>query len=476
MDVLTDPRVWARATFAEVDLGDRRRGQRLVESAARIAANPGRPFPQVFDWNSLRGFYRLCQQSEATLEALQRPHWQQTRHALAEQPLALIVHDTSELDFSGHPALEGLGPIGDHRGRGFLQHNSLAIVPGRRRVLGLAYQQLWVRPAPNNLESPLLLHQGENQEANDEEDESVVWLNGIRATGRPPVDCCWVDVGDRGSDDYQVMRASREVGHHFLLRLSQQRSVFVTPELDRQGMVGLLDFARTLTGQADDVVDIPGRGGRSARSAHVRLAAAPVWIPAPAGTPQRWSQPVVAAWVIRVWEAQPPTGVEALEWLLCSSLAATTAAELKERRDWYACRWLVEQYHLVEKSGCAEEDRRFETAERMVACLAILALVAVRILQLRCALEWQATESAEQVATVTEIEVLQRFTRQRRPRWTVRDFVRGVARLGGFLGRRGDGEPGVQTLWRGYQRLQDMLLGYELHQARPSRGKNVGNR
>lgn len=464
MDVLTDPQTWAEATFADADLGDQRRSRRLVESAARIAANPGRSFPQVFDWNSLRGFYRLCDQSEATLAAIQGPHREQTRHAMAAQPVVLIVHDTTELDYTSHSALSGVGPIGDHRGRGFFQHNSLAVVPEKRRVLGLAYQQLWVRPSPGEPEPALALG----------EIESVVWRRGIEATGRPPDGCCWVDVGDRGSDDYWSMRAAREIGHHFLFRLTQNRSVFPLAEPERS--VGLLDHARSLAGQAEDVVEIPGRGGREARTARVRLAGAPVWVPAPAGTPQRWSQPVVAAWVIRVWEPDPPAGVEPLEWVLLSSLPATTEEELKERRDWYACRWLVEVYHYVEKSGCAEEDRRFETAGRMEACLALLALVAVRVLQLRSALEWQATEPAEQVATATEVEVVQRFLGERRKRWTVRDFVRGVARLGGFLGRKRDGEPGVQTLWRGYQRLQDMLLGFQLHHARTTRRKNVGNR
>lgn len=467
MDLLADPQDWAAATFGTVELGDRRRTQRLVDSAARIAANPSRPFPQVFDWNSLRGFYRVCDQDEATLEAIQQPHWQQTRRALGAEPLALILHDTSELDFTGHPAATGLGPIGDHRGRGFFQHNSLAVLPNNRRLVGLTYQQLWVRPGPDNPEPTLAL---------DAADEGEVWLRGIRAAGTPPPGCCWVNVGDRASDDYEAMRAARDSGQHFLWRLSQIRKVFTTPE--QKDSVYLLEFARTLAGQGSDTVLIPGRGGRQERTATVQLAGAPVWVPAPSGTPARWSQPVIAAWVIRIWEPDPPADSEPLEWVLLCSLPTTTLAELRERRDWYCCRWLVELYHLAEKTGCAEEERRFETAERLRACVAILGLVAVRILQLRNALDWEGDAPAEQVATPVEIEVVQQSVgpRQRR-RWTVRDFVRGVARLGGFLGRKGDGEPGLRTLWRGHQRLQDLLLGYELHTARSKRRrKDVGNR
>ena len=101
------------------------------------------------------------------------------------------------------------------------------------------------------------------------------------------------------------------------------------------------------------------------------------------------AQPVAAAWVVRIWEANPPAGAEGLDWILITSAATETSEKIRERRDWYACRWMVEVFHDIEKNGCSEEDRRFETAERMEACLAILSVVAVRIFQLRTALDCQ---------------------------------------------------------------------------------------
>ena len=449
--------------FADVDLGDRRRTKRLIESAAKIAAHPEKPFNQVFNWNDLRGFYRLCNQETATLETIQGPHWQQTRQEMGQHPLVLILHDTSEMDFTDHPALQGIGPIGDGQGRGFLQHNSLAVLPEPKQVLGLAYQQLVIRK-----EAPQDEHTSHRKRR---ERESQLWLRGIEATGRPPEGCRWVDVGDRGADIYEAMVAAQAQGHDFLFRLVQNRQAWTSAE--RQELVNLRDYACGLASQGHDQVDIPSRGGRAAREAEVQLAAAPVWIPAPTGTLQRAEQPVVAAWVVRIWEADPPVGVEGLEWILITSVPTQTLEELRERRDWYGLRWLIEIYHDIEKNGCSEEDRRFETAERMEACLAILSLVAIRIFQLRTALECQPKEPAEQVATQEEIQVLRRYLEHKKGLFTVRDFVRGVANLGGFLGRKNDGDPGVKTLWRGYQRLQDLLLGYQL---RRSHGVDVGNR
>jgi hypothetical protein len=450
---------WAEQNFAGVALGDRRRTRRLVQAAAQIAQHPEKAFPQIFDWNQLRGFYRLCHRPEATTEALMNQHWHHTRTAMRQYPLVLILHDTTELDFSHHPAVRGAGPIGKtDQHQGFLQHNSLAVVPGPRQVLGLAYQQWHVRqPAPADERSPHRKHRPR---------ESQLWLRGIRAAGPPAPGCCWVDVGDRGSDIYEAMCAARDVGHDFLFRVTQNRTVFTAADQSRPALVK--DFARTLPSQGADAVDIPARGGRPARTATVQLAAAPVWVPAPRETPQRRGQPILAAWVIRLWEDQPPPGEsEPVEWILLCSVATRTWAELTERRDWYCCRWLVEIFHLIEKSGCLEEDRRFETADRLESCAALLSVVAVRVFQLRTALQAQPEAPAEQVATALESQLVRRWLGHTQGPFTVGDFVRGVAKLGGFLGRRCDGDPGVRALWRGYQRLQDMLVGFQLQGTSP---------
>src|SRR5260370_27203045 len=132
---------WAEQNLGSANLRHRRRTRRLVQSAAAIAAWPEKSFNQVFHWNDLRAFYNLCDQETATLPTIQGPHWQLTRQAMGQHELVLLLHDTSELDFTDHTSLQGAGPIGDGHGRGFLQHNSLAVLPKPRQGLGLAYQQ-----------------------------------------------------------------------------------------------------------------------------------------------------------------------------------------------------------------------------------------------------------------------------------------------------------------------------------------------
>jgi len=458
MDYLADVDEWARLNFGGADLGDPRRTRRLAFSAARIATHPQKSFPQVFDWAGLRGFYRMCD-SAADPDAIQAPHRQLARAAMAGLPVVLIHHDTTTLDFSDHHALEGAGPIGDGGGTGFLQHNSLAFCPGGKRLLGLIHQQLFARqPAPP----------GEPAAARKRREgrESLLWVRNIAAVGGPPQGALWVDVADRGADDYEAMAASVQAGHGFLFRACQDRKVFVTAEHDEEGC--LMSHARALAAAGHDVVEIPGRGGRPPRPARVALAAAPVWVPAPWGTPRRERRPVLASWVVRVREVDPPAGVkEPLEWVLLTSVPTATLEQAKERRDWYGCRWCAEVYHDVGKNGCGEEDRRSETAERMAACLAVPSVVAVRVYQLRLAVKEAPEAPAGQVATAEEIGVIESMRRGKAGKaLTVRDFTWAVAKLGGFLGRKGDGEPGVRSLWRGYQRLQDMVAGFRLQQRR----------
>ena len=311
------------------------------------------------------------------MTAIQTPHWDQTRRAMGQHPTVLILHDTTELDVTSHPALDGVGPIGNGSGRGFLQHNSLAVVPEPRQVLGLAYQQLELRRAAPDRETA--------SQRRDRDRESELWVRGIEASGRPPAGSRWVDVGDRGADLYEAMRVSQKLGHDFLFRAARDRQVW--RDESRVTPVKMREYATSMASPGGDEVEIPARGGRASRTTRVDLAAGRVWVPAPVGTPGRKGQPVVAAWVVRIWESDPPVGVEPLDWVLVTSVPTETAADIRERRDGYGCRWLVEVFHDIATNGCGEEDRRFETAARMGACLAILSLVAVRVFQLRTALD-----------------------------------------------------------------------------------------
>jgi hypothetical protein len=453
---------WAQQIFSSVDLGRADRNDRLLFSAASLAAQPGASFPTVFARRDLRCFYSLMHRPEATPAALLAGSFAHTKQAMTtSDDVILVIHDTTELDFTSHQALhDQLGPIGDGRGRGLLQHNSLAVRARDGLLLGLAHQQLVLRqPAPP----------GETRTQRKHRDrESILWQRGFEGVGPTPEGCTWVDVCDRGADLFEALHAALQLGHQALIRACQDRCILVEQADGELRPDKLMTFARSLPGQMDDVVAVTQKGGRPARVAQVQLAGAVVWIEPPKQLPNRHTYPDRRVWVLRVWEPHPPEGAEALEWVLLSTLPAQTDEQLRTRRDWYARRWPVaEDYHQAEKTGCGEEKVRFQDVASLQASLALLAAVAVRVVQLRQVARACPDEPAASVATALEIALLEqalgsadRATALK----TVSQFVRGVARLGGFLGRKCDGEPGWKTLWRGYQKLQGLVEGARLHE------------
>jgi hypothetical protein len=111
------------------------------------------------------------------------------------------------------------------------------------------------------------------------------------------------------------------------------------------------------------------------------------------------------------------------------------------------------------------------SAPGRLALLGFLAIVAVRLLQLRTIARTAPDTPARPVVEPEFVEAIRRLRGGSAATMTVDQFWRRVAGLGGFLGRRGDGDPGWQTLWRGWQRLQDLCWG--MHQT-PGPGKKCG--
>lgn len=449
-----DPAAWAEHEFGGTSLGDARLTRRLTASAERLARRPSGSLPQRFDWNELRGFYRLAHSRHATPANLQAAHARRTRERMHRPDPVLIIHDTTELDYTSHPALHPhLGPIGDGNGRGILQHNSIACAPETQEILGLAYQQMELRrPAPEG--------ETRGQLQRRVVKESHLWADGFAGVGAAPEGVLWVDVCDAGADFFDAMERALALGHHFLIRACQDRCVETAGE-DGVGPGYLMTLARGLPAEQFGAVEVSAKGGRPARSARVALASRRVTIRPPARGPK--GRLPIEATVIRVWEIDPPAGEAPLEWVLVTSLPAETSSQVRLYRDWYALRWRVaEEYHKVEKTGCGEEDLRFETLPPLLAALAILSVVAVRVLSLRWARDGRGDEGAEAVASPIEVEVVKKATGYRGRSMSVRQFVDAVAKLGGYLGRKGDGPPGWRTLWRGWQRLADMIAGIEL--------------
>jgi hypothetical protein len=353
----------------------------------------------------------------------------------------LFVQDTSELDFLTHRALKGTGHLNDI-GRGFLMHSCLAILPDTTnpKILGLAHQTVWAWDAFRRRTATKIQRQKRRNEAD-------LWAETIEAIGPAPEHTTWVSVGDRASDVFSYVRRARTLGWHCLLRVNQERRIMTDAHVPGY----LKRHVRSPSARATKTITVRGREGNPNRQVALQVAWTALTLQPPANRPEKYELPQ-PGWRIRCWNDD-----EDMEWILFSTVPIEHAEAALACISWYEHRWLIEEYHKCLKTGCAIEKRQLTTSSGMPALLGFLALTAVRLLQLRGMAranpeKWAADAGIEPLFLALVAARLNRNVAS----LTIAQFWRGMAMLGGFLGRKGDSEPGWQTLWDGWRRLQDM--------------------
>jgi hypothetical protein len=468
-----DPAELAELHFRGAKLFDKRRTDRLVRTAELMMGHPGGTLPQKLAGRAETvGLYRLADCERVTHDRVLAPHRARTLEAMAaHEGVVLIVHDTTELDFSGIEALrEELGQIGQGHCRGYLCHNSLAIglLPGGgRRVLGLAGQVLHKRREVPKGETP-------GQKRRHPDRESRLWPAGCDQAGPAPRGKLWVDVCDRGADTFEFLSYELEAGRHFVARCAKNRNLAGEDHVGADRVYQKLHaYVRDLPGLGERLVSVGAGPGKKARLARVRVAAGRVTIQPPARARGDYSPRPLELWAIHVAEMDPPAGAEPLEWILLCDLPADTFQAASQKVDWYEQRPVIEDYHKGQKSGLQIQLPRFMEASRLEPVIALLSVVAAVLLGVRDAGRQAdaevtaATTLVPQVCLTVLAAYLARQAARRGPRaklppgadMSVLQFVTEVAKLGGFQARKSDGPPGWQTLWRGWEKLQLMVEG-----------------
>jgi hypothetical protein len=456
---LLPPDQWAQNEFGFAQLGDRRRTNRLVNIAGHLAASPGGTLPQAFpDWAELKAAYRFFGQRGVSYERVVEPHVERTRAACRQPGEYLLLEDTTLLDYSHRGALADLGVVGDGGGRGFELHSALAVrveawtLEQRPAgvVVGLFDQQCRrPRPAP----------EGETRgERLCRPRKSQAWAAGFKTAGRPPAGSRWIYVADRESDFYEPLQICMLHGVDFVVRGLQDRRL-----ADEAGHLPAALARAPVLGRT--TVEVRARGGQPARTAIVEVRSTRVDLDGP-WRPGGWQAPLRDIGVVEVREVNAPAGVkEPLHWLLLTSLPCATWAEAQRVVGYYTARWWVEEYHKALKSGAGAEESQLERAERVEPLVAVLAVVAVRLLSTKMLARSRpdAFEAAASFGPQLQA-LLEKKVGPPKGGWTNRNLLRSVARVGGFIGRKGDGEPGWQTIWRGWQRLMWMAEGVNLMQ------------
>lgn len=449
---------WGQENFAQADLRDRRRTRSLVDLADRLLQHPGGTLPDKLpDPKALQRCYDLMNTDAVTHAAILAPHCQRTFELLRQHDgVVLIVHDGTELDLSGHRSLHAeVGQIGNGYGHGYICHNSLAVNPQDRTVFGLVHQILHVRATVPKEETAAQRRARETR-------ESLLWLRGVDALEPAPAGALWVDVCDSLCDTFEFYDHEDLLRRKYVVRCWQRRYV-VPGHDDPSGPARLLpNYLRSLPEQSRRPLHVPARDGQPARDTQVAVAFAAVWLQVPKKESGHYRKQAQAVWLVRVWEIDPPPGVaEPVEWFLVTNVPVATVADAWERVDWYTCRWIIEEYHKCQKTGCAIEAPQFTTAAAMQPMIALLSVVAVALLNLRDLSRRAETRTlpASRVVGQEYVVVLSGWRYGERRPLTVAEFFLALARLGGHQNRAQDRAPGWQVLWRGWTKLHLMVEG-----------------
>ena len=460
---------WVRNEFAGIELGDKRLDRRLIKTVELLAKSPLSPINEACgSWADTQAAYRLFDNVKADPAEILEPHITATRKRVAEVTgPVLVIQDTVFFDYTKHMKTRGLGLIGERGERGLVTHSAVAFTISGL-PLGLLSQNTWARPEPDwsKREETATRRVKRLARTPIEEKESFKWLRAMSETlERIGPRSKLIMVADRESDIFEVLTEAKKQRTHFVIRARCDRKLI--PE-ENEGYESIVETLNSVEVLGTVVVDIPSSGKRKARTAEVAVRASQITIKPPKRRRAReWAlMDPVSVKVIGATELNAPMGEEALSWVLLTDLPIPDLDSAIEKINWYSKRFGIEIWHKVLKSGCRVENCLLETAERLTRYLTVFSIIGIRLMHVCHLARLQPDIPGTEVFSKEEIEALHIRVNSTLPPLhapSLRDMVRMIGSLGGHLGRKCDGEPGVTVLWRGWMRLYEDVIVLGAH-------------
>lgn len=450
---------WIEKQWPTTIFLDPRIQKRVVTIGTAFLTFPDRNIPARFESiGATKGCYRFLSRTDMGHEMLQSGHYENIKEEASNTPgEVLFIQDGSELLYNTHKWVAGLGPTGDSYGNGIMFHSCLAVKfeEGQPKVMGLAAQKAWIRKeeaVPVLVESSTEIAENPSSEAQEEPDlESAVWLEMLEKIGRVPKGITWTTVCDRAGDIFSLIEGIKKLGYGCVIRTKHDRKILINDEEYK-----LKAFMRSLPSMSSKKRKARGTSDKSSYEQTLNIS----WTEAEMRPPRiEKEKKAIKGSYVRVWCEEDPD----IEWILFTLVQVTSAEEALAIVSKYEHRWIIEEYHKCLKSGCKIEEAQLKTSDRLLNLFGILGIVATQLLQLRDISRIKPDEPAEKHADPLDVMIIEEKYKIKGP-ITVKEFWRRVAMLGGFLGRKSDKNPGWQTIWMGWLRLQDMRRGVELAQ------------
>jgi hypothetical protein len=459
-----DVRQWAQYMFGGCKLGDPRRTERLVDFATRQAKKPEGSVSEVCAESqaAAEGAYRLLRNKQVRGADIDAAPFGRTAELCARRKTILAIQDTTMLSFP-HAVSKQMGNVGS--GRGFVVHSTLAVDADNREVLGLLDQERWSRGEPKRQSKV------EQRNTPYRDKESYKWESSWkRIDDRLGSTSNIIGVCDREADIYDHLQYASENNLRFVIRARADRRL----ESSRHKLWKVM-AAQPIVGKRDQTVTQRGscrlrtgasRSARQRRVAKLSIRAHEVTLSwGGRGKDKRLREPI-AVNVVYVREAHPPKDTAPIEWMLLTSEPVDDFQKAMQVVDYYAARWMIEQFHKAWKSGCRIEQRRHQSPDNLERIAAITAHIAVRLLQLGCLADAHPEKSCDCAFPKEHWQILYATAHPRRkmPRnapsllWA----LTAMAKLVGWRDSKQTGTMGWDTLWKGWLLLQERVQGWLL--------------
>lgn len=460
---------WSLEELAKVSFGDKRLDKRFLKVAGSQAQTPQLSInASSADWSCAKGAYRLFDNPKVTAEKILEPHIQNTIHRIYGQEMVVIVNDTTFVDFSSHEMTTGLGIINKlgEQTKGIHFHAGLAL-SHEGTPLGLLYSKLWTRKKQKKSGH-------EHTKIPITKKESYRWIECLEETkALLPSGTRGLVVGDRESDIYEYFEVAQDLDLDVLVRLQHNR--VITDEFGEDARIEDSFNSEKVKGLV--TVHIPGNGSRVARDAVMEIKYKEVCFQAyPRGikVARVKNRRDLVLTVVELKEKDAPKSKEALGWTLITTLPVNSLSEAEQVMKFYRMRWNIELFFKSLKSGCNVEKCRLEEAEKLIKFVALCGIIAWRLMWLTWLQREIPNANGELAITQSEWKTLwlkkhrekiKAGTMKADPPEDIPDLctvTRWIAGFGGFMGRKGDGHPGMITVWRGWMRIMDGAEIYEM--------------
>lgn len=429
---------------------DGRLNKRALIVGNHFMDNPRKSIPRVFgDWANTKACYRFLNNQKVTRNKLMEPHYSQTVQRCNSTDKVLLIQDTTTLSFASHDSKQGFGPVctKSEPGRGMFVHSTLAVEKTTKEPLGIIHQGVFVRDGFH-------AKRGNRKDKLHRETESRKWLEGVDASfaGLAHKKETTI-IADREADFYDFMKKIIDYKYSFVIRQVHNRKTtdgFISMAIERAEYKGTHE------------VTIRRNGNRKDRIAKVNLfSCEKVEVYPPVALNRKGD--LLSINIITAVEDHSDSEDPPLHWKLITTLSVKTLADCIEIIECYQTRWIIEEFHKGLKTGCSIEERQLIQRQSIENLLGIFSVISVILLHMRyCARDANGKSIKNSMMSDVQKTIVMSKFKLKNEQADYQTLLVCIARLGGFLARKGDGAPGWITLLRGYVKLIELEEGYLL--------------